>query len=238
MADTTQQWLEQNCGNPSGNWGSTYSDIFSKTKSYELEPTDKKCEELIKLIEKFSYSKHSGAKTQEQGQAKDLMQRNLNEFSYALRVARLHRNPDRAKQIQEQISKGKKEFPDEHRKVLEVIEEMKESAIPLIRNTGHGLAGAKRIDMVPSVNVRGAMTIQNVLIINPSVVRNRSELIGLMVHEYHHALCRHNGTFTYVDEIVAHWKEYSVIKPPADPATRIAEIKRQVERLYASAEWH
>ena len=51
--------------------------------------------------------------------------------------------------------------------------------------------------------------------INPRTVWDRATLEGALVHEYHHYLTNRPLTkgLSYIDEFVAHWKDYSVRKP-------------------------
>lgn len=242
MAEITQAWLKANVGEPTGSFGSTYSDIYKKTGEYSSSagPTQlARMAELFTLLEKFSHSKHGGAKTIEQKADKDKQQRLLNDFNEELKIQRLRLNPGALEALRARIAKNSSHYPAELATVKRVIEEMKLSAVPLIANTGKGI-DQNKIVMLLSDNGAGSMNSNGILTVNPLRAKNKSLLIGLLVHEYHHKLCAHNGDFSYADEFVAHWKEYSVIKPPqANAALRAAEINAQLDKLYKShvAKW-
>lgn len=242
MAEITQAWLKANVGEPSGSFGSTYSSLYKKTGEYSSSsgPTQLvRMAELFTLLEKFSHSTHSGAKTTEQKADKDTQQRLLNDFNEELKIQRLRLNPGALVALRERIAKNSRNYPAELAIVKQVLEEMKLSALPLIANTGKGIEQDK-IVMLLSDTGAGSMNSNGILTVNPLRAKNKSLLIGLLVHEYHHKLCTHNGDFSYADEFVAHWKEYSVIKPPqADAALRAAEINAQLSKLYPShvAKW-
>jgi len=237
MADITQAWLKANVGEPSGSFGSTYSAIYKKAGEYSTSSGPAKLEKmeaLFKLLNEFSYSKHSGAKTKEQQAEKDKQQRLLNDFGEELKIQRLDLNPGALAALRARIALNSRNYPAELAVVKKIIEEMKLSSLPLVANTAAGIDQDK-IVMVLSDSTAGSFSNLGVLTINPLRTKNKSLLIGLLVHEYHHKLCSHNGSYAYADEFVAHWKEYSIIKPPqANALLRAEEINVQLQKLYAS----
>ncbi len=231
MSTITQKWLTENVGKPSGKWGSKYSAIYKKTGEYERQKTKQNLERLLTMVNAWSYSSHSGAKTPSAVLGKEKQQRFLNEFAYALKVERLKLNPGYVAELKRQIKDNPSDYPREKQIVNDVIGDMMISGNLLIKNTGIG-ASKLELTMSLSTNVAGSMSCNGILTVNPLVTKNKSQLIGLLVHEYHHYLCNCPFNSQYVDEFVAHWKEYSVTKPDASESVRVEQINSKLQELY------
>lgn len=236
----TQEWLVDNLGQPSGKWGSTYTKIHKKTGEYERTPTLALLEQLIELVNDFSWSAHKGAKTDEQREAKALDAIRLNQFLVALKTERLgayglNSNYTPAT-LAARIKKGDTQYATEKAMVQSVIAEMQQSSSPVIRNTGIGCASSDvTLSMIWHASRSGSMSLNGLLEINALTAYNKLNLIGLLVHEYHHFLCGHNGQgdVTYLDEFVAHWKEFEITKGrPSTAQARADEVNAKLGSLY------
>jgi predicted metal-dependent peptidase len=126
---------------------------------------------------------------------------------------------------------------------------MQDSPVPLVKNTGKYLKSKiltfKSIRLSSGMT-NGSMDLNGVLSINPVMAYNPSELQGLLVHEVHHDLCFHSGsskawgsdlsgTALYIDEFVAHLKQYSVTRPAASEAARIESVNKVLAINYRKA---
>jgi hypothetical protein len=160
----TQEWLVDNLGQPSGKWGSTYTKIHKKTGEYERTPTLALLEQLIELVNDFSWSAHKGAKTDEQREAKALDAIRLNQFLVALKTERLgayglNSNYTPAT-LAARIKKGDTQYATEKAMVQSVIAEMQQSSSPIIRNTGIGCASSDvTLSMIWHASRSGSMSL-------------------------------------------------------------------------------
>jgi hypothetical protein len=237
MAEATQQWLKTNVGDPSGKWGSKYSEIYKLTGDLEKNKgADKRdkglIEKIYRLVNEWSRSAHSGAKTATAQDEKDRQQRQLNAFRAALQLEYIDANEGFKEDLLIKLNKADRNYAKELGVVREVVARMAESPNALLKNTGEGLQGVN-IVMLLADNQNGAWNNVNaVMTVNPVLAYNHNLLKGLLVHEYHHKLNAANLKYGYLDEFVAHWKQFSITRPGVPEAQRVEECNERLHRLY------
>jgi hypothetical protein len=232
-ATVTTAWLKQNVGEPSGKWGSTYSEIYSLTAKYEGKKSKDTLDKLYKKVQSWSYSSHSAAESSAAIAEKDRQQRALNLFYSAIKLEFIDKNANWKEFLQLRLKKDQANYDKEKKVVEKVVVEMRKSSTPLLRHTGNGIDDRK-IVMVMDETANGAFASDGTLQINPTLTYNKSLLMGVLVHEYHHKLCHHNGNYTYLDEFVAHWKQWTIVKPAAPEEERVRQANARLKQLYAS----
>jgi hypothetical protein len=227
------KWLEENVGKPSGSWGSKYSRIYEATKAWEKAPSSTALLDVGRKTAEWLNSKHSGAKTADQVALKYDQHLALNRFASFVN-AKLYEAKDIAfsrKLLQKLSDDGK--YTKELAIVQETIDSMTTDSRPLICNTGRHLQG-KQVIIVTDDKTNGSMDINGVLSVNPVLAYNRVELYGLLVHETHHYLCQQNGNYTYLDEFVAHMKQYSVTRKAMSEKEMVDNVNKILAINYAS----
>ena len=244
----SQAWLTEKVGTPSGKDASTYTKIYNKTGDYATAPSLQLLEELIELVNAFTWSQHRGAWTSSAKTKKAQDTLALNEFLIELKTARMDKfhqigNYSPA-ELAKRANQANEDFSKEYGMVIEVLLEMQGSSTPLIANTGRGcLSSAITLTMMyDSGALAGTMSPAGGLQINALVAYNKLNLIGLLVHEYHHYLCGKSAIAggVYLDEFAAHWKQYLVTKgPAADRESRAADINTVLQERYGeyAAQW-
>lgn len=248
-------WLEQNVGRPSGHRGSTYTRIHEAMAVAEKTRTADNLAKVFQLCLAWSQSKHKNAKTDEERKMKRDQQLNLNRFMGRLQLewskVSGHMNDEAYQQLLYGLDNDDTSHMKEKRAVFEMFDEMQSSPIPLLANTGRLLKGFvpcfKDIALC-SGKVDGSLSGGGVLSINPVLSLHPSELQGVLVHEVHHHLCRHNGRSCawgvdkdlagpalYIDEFVAHMKQLRVTRPPMSDDALIANVNVLLKANYPAA---
>lgn len=237
MADVTQAWLKTNVGDPSGKWGSKYSDIYNVTGEYERKKAagnkdQKLVAKLYKLVNAWSTSGHTGAATETAKDEKNRQQRQLNAFRAALQLEFMDGSDSFREDLLIKLNKANSTYPKELAMVRGVIAKMTQSSVPLIRNTGVGLEDVK-IQIVLTEGQNGSWNRgPGVMYVNPCLAYNHCLLMGLLAHEYHHKLNDAPLEFLYLDEFVAHYKQFSITFPSMSEAAMVREVNNRLKLLY------
>lgn len=237
MATVTQAWLKTNVGDPSGKWGSKYSEIYNVTGDYERKKAagnkdQKLVEKLYKLVNAWSTSGHTGATTETAKDEKNRQQRQLNVFRAALQLEFMDGSPSFREDLLIKLNKADSTYPKELALVRGVIAKMTQSSVPLIRNTGVGLEDV-RIQIVLTEGHNGSWhRSPGVMQVNPCLAYNHCQLMGLLAHEYHHKLNDAPLEFLYLDEFAAHYKQFSITYPNMNETAMVREVNNRLNLLY------
>ncbi len=237
MADVTQQWLKTNVGEPSGKWGSKYSEIYKLTGDLEKSKGKGKkdkalIEKLYRLLNEFSRSGHSGAKSAVAQGEKDRQQRELNAFRAALQLEYIDAGEPFKEDLLIKLNKADENYTKELALVRDVIAKMADSPDALLSNTGQGLQEVNIVMLLADKQNGTWNASTGVMTVNPVLAYNHSLLKGLLAHEYHHKLNKAGLHYGYLDEFVAHWKQFSITRPAASEAQLVEQCNERLNMLY------
>jgi hypothetical protein len=237
-------WLINNVGVPSNKIGSTYSDIFRLTGAYTIDPSIERLERLIELVNKFTWSEHSGARAPEERNNKAKQARALSQFCVEVKRERIrlhnyyetlhaipHADIDNYQPLALRNARADN-YAVQQGLIRRAIAEMQVDDNALLSNTGRGMTNME-IEIAPHPTQLGSVTNRKIRV-NPIVVHNNLELKGLLVHEYHHSLCKHNheNNVLYIDEFVAHHKQFSITRPLMSAASLVQLVTDALNTNY------
>jgi hypothetical protein len=242
----TQEWLSQHVGEPTGKWGSSYSEIHKLTGKFQKQAGEQQCKTALLIntkISSFVSGKHKNATTQDATEEKAKKGRALNLFRENIKkyLNKNFKQLDIYKALVTEQLNQPKGSSDESLKavVTTLLEEMRlRTDVPLLENSGrHLLENVPR--MIFAVSAQGAYD-KGILSLNPHLLPNKLDAMATLVHECHHKLnpmpgwASSTGLHKYIDEFGAMWKEAEISRPHEN-FSRSDWINEKLKRLYSSA---